>query len=163
MLLIAARAAGLLQVVLKRAGNVAVDHQPDIGFVDPHAKCVGGGDHPQFADTETFLDLSLFVGFKAGVKVFGRKTLLLEELRNPFCHAARCAIDHRARGPLARQLGLDHAEDFGQLGFTLGCVHLEGQVGADSATVEQQEIDLKSRLEMLSDIAHDLRACFKMI
>ena len=55
-LAVPAGAPGLLQVVLQRARDVGVDHDPDVGLVHPHAEGVRRRDHRQIALDEALLD-----------------------------------------------------------------------------------------------------------
>ncbi len=105
---------------LARAGissAVTVNGMPSLP--ERHAEGVGGGDDAQIADAEAFLDLALLVGGQPRVEAFAGEALGLEESGHPFGGAARGAIDHRARGALGRQVGLDAGEDVGQLGVRL--------------------------------------------
>ena len=54
-----ARSARLLQVVLQRAWNVGVDHDPDVGLVDTHAEGVGRRDGGELTLHEALLDVLL--------------------------------------------------------------------------------------------------------
>ena len=68
--------ARLLQVVFQRPGYVRVDHQTNVGLVDAHAECVGGGDRPEPAFYEIVLDLLLPLGRQPGVEVVALISLL---------------------------------------------------------------------------------------
>lgn len=67
---VAAGSTGFLQVVFQRAGDVGVDDQANVGFVDAHAEGVGGGDDAQFSRDEGFLRVLL--GFRRQAGVIGR-------------------------------------------------------------------------------------------
>ncbi len=88
---IAPSSAGLLKVVLQRAGDFGVDHQPDIGLVHPHAEGIGGGDHLQFAVEKATLRLLAQIGGKTTVITGARHALLRDDLcdglRAPACGA----------------------------------------------------------------------------
>ena len=154
--LVTARAARLLQVVLQRSRNIAMHDKTDIGLVDPHAKGVGRGDHPQVADAKPLLNLALAFGRQPGVEMVGRQPLPFQERGHLFRRPARGAIDHCARRPFGRQVRLDRGQDVGQLGRLLRGQHREGQIGAHRPAVQQHQIDPEAALEMVADVPHHL-------
>src|SRR5215831_2429317 len=52
---VASRASDLLVVALDRARPVAMDHVPDVGFVDAHAECHGRDDYVDVVAPERIL------------------------------------------------------------------------------------------------------------
>ena len=95
LLLVPAGAAGLLQVVLQRRGDVGVDHQPHIGLVDTHAEGVRGGDHPQVAPDEALLDVLLFFRLQSGVEAVGAHLEFGEERSDLLGLSPRRAVHDR--------------------------------------------------------------------
>ena len=77
--LVAPGAAGLLQVVLERAGGVEMDHRAHVGLVTAHAEGIGGGDHPQRAGKKILLHPALVGRHHATVKIAAVEAGLLEE------------------------------------------------------------------------------------
>ncbi len=67
--LVAARAAGFLQVVLDGAGDLGMDHEPHVGLVDTHAERVRRGDHAQVPADERLLHRFLHLGRQARVEM----------------------------------------------------------------------------------------------
>jgi len=53
-----------------------MDHQSDIGLVDPHAEGVGRSNNSQLADAKTFLNVTLLLRRQPGMELFRRQTLL---------------------------------------------------------------------------------------
>ena len=98
------RAACLLHVVLQRTGNVRVDHQAHVRFVDAHSEGIGGRNHPQLAADESLLHALLRFRGQARVKVFRGHVLKLQELRRLFGLASRRAIDDGASRGIRRQI-----------------------------------------------------------
>ena len=90
--------AGFLQVVFQRTGDVGVDDQAHVGFVDAHAEGVGGGDDAQFAGDECFLRVLLGFRRQAGVIGRGRQSPLPEKLRQLFGLLARGTVGDDAAG-----------------------------------------------------------------
>ena len=70
ILTVASGAAGLLQVVLQGAGDVGVNDQPHVGFVDAHAEGVGGDDGPDVAPYEALLHVLFGFRRQSGVEMF---------------------------------------------------------------------------------------------
>src|SRR5258708_16293730 len=54
---VAARAPGLLVILLQAAGEVVVDHLADVGEVDAHAEGRGGDDDLETAGGELLVDV----------------------------------------------------------------------------------------------------------
>ena len=61
------RSADFLLVMVDRLGHGRMQHEPQIGFVDAHAKGHRGHDHVAFFGGECFLGDSASVGIHAGV------------------------------------------------------------------------------------------------
>ena len=92
-LLVPSRSSRLLQVVLQGSGNVGVDHEAYVRFVDAHAEGIGGGDGTQVAADKAILDVFPGLRRPSGVEVVRRYAFLLQELGHPL----RCAAAWRSR------------------------------------------------------------------
>ena len=113
LLLVPTRAAGLLKVVLKRAWDIRVNDQANVGLVDAHAEGIRGDDGPQIAADEARLDVFLGLRGQAGVEVVGRYALGLEEGGQLFGVASRRRIDDGPAGCIRRQVGVQDQVDSG--------------------------------------------------
>ena len=156
-LAVASGPAGLLHVVLQRARDVGMDHQPDVRLVDPHAEGVGRGDDPEPAVAETLLHLLLPLRLEAGVEMVRVHSARGEELRHLLGSAARRAVDDRARNVARRQALFQQRQDVGVLAVLSGLDHLEGEVVAERPAVDQLQLDPEARPEMVEDVAQHAR------
>jgi len=98
---IASGAAGLLQVVFQRSRKIVVQHQPDIAFVDPHAKRIGGANHRNPAIHKFLDDAPFLMGSQAAMESVGRQTFLNQIIANLFGGLSFGRIDDRAGGRVA--------------------------------------------------------------
>ena len=114
---VASRAARLLQVVLQRSRNIGMHDQTDIGLVDPHAKGVGGGNHPQVADAKRAPEpRACRSAVSPAWKCSAASPCPFRNSATRSVVPARGTIDHSARRAFGRQVRLDRSQDIGQLG-----------------------------------------------
>src|SRR5690606_26183452 len=103
---VAPGAAGLLQIVLERAGNVGVHDDANVGLVDAHAERVGGHDDVELAGDECPLDLLLLAGFEPGVEMSAAQARA-RELLGPDLGVAAPRAEDDARAAVAQLAGED--------------------------------------------------------
>ena len=106
----------LLEIILQRAGNVGVDHQPDVRLVDPHAEGVGRRDRAQFAADEALLHVLLGLRRPVAVEEIRRNILQLQIFGDFLGTPPGCAIDDgpagRVRWQMRRQSPVNIIEFF---------------------------------------------------
>ena len=152
VLLVPAGPAGLLHIVLQRAGYVAVQHQADVRLVNSHAKSVRCGQDPEVPRDESFLGLALFVRAQPGVKVAGLHSRAVQEAGDVLGVPAPGAVDDGAAVRLTGQLILQHLPDVVHLGGVGGLHHHEVQVLPLGASVQH----FQAQVEGLGEVAGDL-------
>ena len=153
---VAPGAAGFLQVILQRARDVGVDHQPHVRLVDPHAEGVGGRDRAQLAADEAPLHLLLRLRRQARVETVRGDPLQLQVLRDVLALLPRGAVDDRAARRVGRQIGRQDLEDVRELLSSRGRDHLEGEIGAFRAAVEHGQFDVEFVPKMAVDVPDDI-------
>ena len=90
---VAARTAGLLIVAFERVARGVVDHEPYVGFVDPHAEGVRSYHHAHLAREPLLLPCGAFRVGHAAVVGRGRDPLVAQEVGDLFRALARADID----------------------------------------------------------------------
>ena len=147
----------LLEIVLQRTGDIGVDHQTNIGFVDAHAEGIGRRDRAKLAADEAPLDVLLGLRRQARVIVLGRHALQLKELRHLLALPTRRTVDDGAAGSVRRQIRLENLVDVTELLPARGRDHLEGQIAALRAAVEDRELDTELVPEMPRNVPGHVR------
>ena len=153
---VAPGAPRLLQVALERAGDVGVQDDADVRFVDAHAEGVRRNDDAQRIADELLLDLALRAGLHPGVEERARpagvRDVFGQDLGVP---AGRGEHDRPAR--VAGELAPQDLEDPGGL-FRLGRRdHLVGEVRPLVTPDERRELDPELGLEVLAEIGDHVR------
>jgi len=137
-LAVAAGAAGFLVVAFEVFGEVAVDDEADVWFVDAHAEGDGGDDDGAVVADEGFLGGAAFGGLHAGVVAAGGDVVFSEEGDGCLDAAAGGAVDDAGlAGAFAEE-----ADHLGiAVGFTTDFVEEVGAVegGADADGIVQGE------------------------
>ena len=91
------------------------------------------------------------------MEVIGRQAHVAKEARDRFRAPARRAVDDGSR-PVARmQAVLKQRQDLGVLSRQGRLDHLEGEVVAKRAAVDQLKLDAEAAFEVVEDVAHDAR------
>jgi len=156
LLAVASSPAGLLQVVFQRARNVRMHDQADIGLVDAHAEGIGRGDHAQRAANKCLLGFLLAFGRQSRVVGRSGQSFIAQEGGHFLDLLAGGAVDDRTACCIGRQLLVDQAGHPGEFFRRRGFDHVEVEVLAFRATVEDPQRDAKALAEMRHDVGHHL-------
>ena len=159
ILSISAGAASFLKIVFEGSWDVGMNHQPNVGLVDPHAESVGRSDHTQLAHAQLLLHGILVVSAHTCVKMLGIDPLSLEELGHPLGLLARRTIDDAAGSSLLWHELLDDRQDIAELAVLCRGAHIKRQIGARGATIEGQEIDPRLVSKMPDDVLDNFGLC----
>ena len=104
-LAVAAGPADLLPVGLQRAGRIGVNHETDVGLVDPHAEGDGRHHDRSVLSQEPLQPAVAVAGVHAGVIGDGVGSGLAQGLGHSLAAVAAAAIDHAGlAAPLAHQI-----------------------------------------------------------
>ena len=112
---------------------------------------------PRLPVDEALLHVLLALRRHAGVKVVGRHLLQLQELGHLLAPPACRAVDDGAARGMRRQIGVQHLTDVIELLAARGRDHIEAEVGALGATVEDRELDAELLLEVANDVFAHVR------
>ncbi len=150
MLAIAAGAPRLLVVRLESTRHRVVNHQPHIGFVDPHTECVGGDDCADPLRHERILDVMPARVVETRVVSGGRDSGALENRGEVIdCFSGRCVDDSEPLVPLQ-----DLDEALLLLGVVLHRYHVVVEIRAVESGDDRFRI---SERQLTGDIAPHLR------
>ena len=93
---VASGAAGFLVVALDVFGQIVMDDEADIGFVDAHAEGDGGADDADFVAQEKFLVLGALAAGQSGVVRAGGNAVFVELVGQGLGAFAALAINNPA-------------------------------------------------------------------
>ena len=153
-LLIPSGTPGLLQVVLQRPGCIEMDDQSDVRLVDPHAKCVGGGDDAKVARQKGFLNGALVTGKHPAVEVAAVQSCFLEKSRQFLDRLLPRTEDDRT--PLLAQRLLEQPEHFRVFGLGRDGSHLVGKILPAHPALEPFEADAETLFEVFAYVLDDV-------
>ena len=151
-----ARAPGLLQVALQRAGYLRVHDRADVRLVDAHAEGVGGDHHVDVARVEAALDLPLPLGRDPGVEVPGHEAALGERLGGLLRAPLGRAVDDGAARVAAVQRAGHRLVDVLDALRGRRRDHGEFEIGALGAAVDDLEPRRQRPLEVRADVLDDV-------
>ena len=126
---VASGTPGLLEVLLERAGDVDVHHQPDVGLIDAHAKGIRGHHDAQLAVHPGALPFRLLLAAESGVKEGGRDAFSMQR-RGDLGGALAAADVDDGRSACA----LEDANELAQL--VVAVADKVGEVGSGEALAE---------------------------
>ena len=145
-------ATGLLEIVLQRPRDVAVNDQPHVRLVYPHAEGIGGRDGAQIAVDEAPLHLLLAFRPQTRVEIFRLHLLHLQIFGHFLALPPGRAVDDGPAGPVRRQMGYQDLVNMAELLVTRGPNHIEGEVGPVGPAVEEPHLNSELVPKVVLDV-----------